>query len=195
MLICFNEIKKKKCLRYSFSLNYIVCKVSNWFINARVRLWKPMIEEMYKEEVNQQSETNQQNPIDTSTTVKAERSTTNLGGESYHHHQQQLLLSSVGNHPANSFISSSSIVTHGDHSHLFHNSYSNLQTHHGTSHGAVSLTLGLQQQPFPSSVTTLQQQQRSGRGLILEAGQRQDQHSVLPYTNLMGSQSLHDFAG
>ncbi|KAE9458622.1 hypothetical protein C3L33_09487, partial [Rhododendron williamsianum] len=25
-------------------------QVSNWFINARVRLWKPMIEDMYKEE-------------------------------------------------------------------------------------------------------------------------------------------------
>ncbi|GMI91289.1 hypothetical protein HRI_002798200 [Hibiscus trionum] len=26
-------------------------QISNWFINARVRLWKPMIEEMYKEEI------------------------------------------------------------------------------------------------------------------------------------------------
>ncbi|KAL2477055.1 BEL1-like homeodomain protein 6 [Forsythia ovata] len=26
-------------------------QVSNWFINARVRLWKPMVEEMYKKEV------------------------------------------------------------------------------------------------------------------------------------------------
>lgn len=26
-------------------------QVSNWFINARVRLWKPMVEDMYKEEV------------------------------------------------------------------------------------------------------------------------------------------------
>jgi hypothetical protein len=24
-------------------------QVSNWFINARVRIWKPMIEEMYKD--------------------------------------------------------------------------------------------------------------------------------------------------
>lgn len=31
-------------------------QVSNWFINARVRLWKPMIEEMYKEECGESSE-------------------------------------------------------------------------------------------------------------------------------------------
>lgn len=28
---------------------HLWCQVSNWFINARVRLWKPMIEEMYAE--------------------------------------------------------------------------------------------------------------------------------------------------
>lgn len=28
---------------------WLVDQVSNWFINARVRLWKPMIEEMYTE--------------------------------------------------------------------------------------------------------------------------------------------------
>ncbi|KAK7351720.1 hypothetical protein VNO77_11369 [Canavalia gladiata] len=31
-------------------------QVSNWFINARVRLWKPMIEEMYTEEFGDSSE-------------------------------------------------------------------------------------------------------------------------------------------
>ncbi|KAL1544037.1 BEL1-like homeodomain protein 1 [Salvia divinorum] len=30
-------------------------QVSNWFINARVRLWKPMVEEMYLHETNNQS--------------------------------------------------------------------------------------------------------------------------------------------
>ncbi|KAG0484847.1 hypothetical protein HPP92_008926 [Vanilla planifolia] len=29
-------------------------QVSNWFINARVRLWKPMVEEMYKEEMQEE---------------------------------------------------------------------------------------------------------------------------------------------
>ncbi|KAA8518455.1 hypothetical protein F0562_015929 [Nyssa sinensis] len=31
-------------------------QVSNWFINARVRLWKPMVEEMYMEEVKEQEQ-------------------------------------------------------------------------------------------------------------------------------------------
>ncbi|KAK7310929.1 hypothetical protein RJT34_08731 [Clitoria ternatea] len=35
-------------------------QVSNWFINARVRLWKPMIEEMYKEEFGDSSEDSNQ---------------------------------------------------------------------------------------------------------------------------------------
>jgi hypothetical protein len=28
-------------------------QISNWFINARVRLWKPMIEEMYNDEFSE----------------------------------------------------------------------------------------------------------------------------------------------
>ncbi|KAF8397980.1 hypothetical protein HHK36_016906 [Tetracentron sinense] len=32
-------------------------QVSNWFINARVRLWKPMVEEMYMEEIKDQKQT------------------------------------------------------------------------------------------------------------------------------------------
>ncbi|KAF7810441.1 homeobox protein BEL1-like protein [Senna tora] len=35
--------------------------VSNWFINARVRLWKPMVEEMYMEEVKEYEQENNNN--------------------------------------------------------------------------------------------------------------------------------------
>ncbi|XP_073055619.1 homeobox protein BEL1 homolog [Primulina eburnea] len=35
-------------------------QVSNWFINARVRLWKPMVEEMYLEEFKDQKPTHDQ---------------------------------------------------------------------------------------------------------------------------------------
>ncbi|MED6120578.1 hypothetical protein PIB30_022240 [Stylosanthes scabra] len=31
-------------------------QVSNWFINARVRLWKPMVEEMYQQELKEAEE-------------------------------------------------------------------------------------------------------------------------------------------
>ncbi|KAG9451863.1 hypothetical protein H6P81_004767 [Aristolochia fimbriata] len=37
-------------------------QVSNWFINARVRLWKPMIEEMYREEFAEASSEPDQSP-------------------------------------------------------------------------------------------------------------------------------------
>ncbi|XP_072990101.1 BEL1-like homeodomain protein 4 [Typha latifolia] len=36
-------------------------QVSNWFINARVRLWKPMVEDMYQQEANEQAESSDAN--------------------------------------------------------------------------------------------------------------------------------------
>lgn len=41
-------------------------QVSNWFINARVRLWKPMVEEMYLEEIKE----HEQNELDHEKTSK-----------------------------------------------------------------------------------------------------------------------------
>nr|XP_043625926.1 BEL1-like homeodomain protein 1 [Erigeron canadensis] len=37
-------------------------QVSNWFINARVRLWKPMVEEMYLEEIKEQEQNGMEDP-------------------------------------------------------------------------------------------------------------------------------------
>ncbi|KAK8710372.1 hypothetical protein V6N13_145697 [Hibiscus sabdariffa] len=36
-------------------------QVSNWFINARVRLWKPMVEEMYQQETKERGDQNNNN--------------------------------------------------------------------------------------------------------------------------------------
>ncbi|RWR85532.1 BEL1-like homeodomain-containing protein [Cinnamomum micranthum f. kanehirae] len=46
-------------------------QVSNWFINARVRLWKPMVEEMYKEEIGD-AEMDSNSSSDNATKVREE---------------------------------------------------------------------------------------------------------------------------
>ncbi|GFP85905.1 bel1-like homeodomain protein 7 [Phtheirospermum japonicum] len=53
-------------------------QVSNWFINARVRLWKPMVEEMYKEETGD-AEVDSNSSSDT--IPRAEKTNTNDKGE------------------------------------------------------------------------------------------------------------------
>ncbi|CAA3008513.1 BEL1-like homeodomain 4 [Olea europaea subsp. europaea] len=54
-------------------------QVSNWFINARVRLWKPMVEEMYQQEATEEEaeerETNAQTPR------QQQQSNTNIAAE------------------------------------------------------------------------------------------------------------------
>jgi len=141
-----------------------------------------MIEEMYTEEVNQKSDTSQNpsggnigggvvviKPEQTSTTAAAA-----IGGDSH-------FRTSAGN-PSSSMISSSILTADGGGGgHLF-SSYPSM---HGSYGGAVSLTLGLQQQPFAS---TMMHQ----RSLMLQGD---EQEPVLPYRDLMGSQLLHDFAG
>ncbi|KAG9160596.1 hypothetical protein Leryth_019315 [Lithospermum erythrorhizon] len=44
-------------------------QVSNWFINARVRLWKPMVEQMYLEELKEQENNNLPDSMDAQTGV------------------------------------------------------------------------------------------------------------------------------
>ncbi|RZB80189.1 BEL1-like homeodomain protein 1 [Glycine soja] len=52
-------------------------QVSNWFINARVRLWKPMVEEMYLEEVKQEPNNSSQD----NTTKRSKESSKELWSE------------------------------------------------------------------------------------------------------------------
>ncbi|XP_068656294.1 BEL1-like homeodomain protein 4 [Aristolochia californica] len=58
-------------------------QVSNWFINARVRLWKPMVEEMYQQEtkeVEEERETEQPERAQTPTPTTAATTTTAAAG-------------------------------------------------------------------------------------------------------------------
>ncbi|TVU31895.1 hypothetical protein EJB05_23600, partial [Eragrostis curvula] len=59
-------------------------QVSNWFINARVRLWKPMVEEMYAEEMKDPDEgagcSNANNNKDPSPSYASERQVRGGGG-------------------------------------------------------------------------------------------------------------------
>ncbi|KAF0911700.1 hypothetical protein E2562_011700 [Oryza meyeriana var. granulata] len=181
-------------------------QVSNWFINARVRLWKPMIEDMYKEETKPEesdigSNNNKLNPSgggagnnqrrdhdkNYTATISSSTAATSLVGQSYHH------LRSSGN-PNSSLIPAASIdqAAHdGSHQQLFGHSYSSAGLHGG----AVSLTLGLQQQPFASAAASMMQQQQQQQSFMVEAAEEEDEAIVLPYRNLMESQLLHDFAG
>ncbi|KAL0377811.1 UNVERIFIED_CONTAM: BEL1-like homeodomain protein 2 [Sesamum radiatum] len=45
-------------------------QVSNWFINARVRLWKPMVEEMYQQEAKDEAAPTEQDRDQSSTTAQ-----------------------------------------------------------------------------------------------------------------------------
>lgn len=50
-------------------------QVSNWFINARVRLWKPMVEEMYLEEVKEHEQNGSSEKMSKSNEDSASKST------------------------------------------------------------------------------------------------------------------------
>ncbi|KAL2240037.1 BEL1-like homeodomain protein 1 [Sesamum indicum] len=66
---------------------------SNWFINARVRLWKPMVEEMYLEETKNQeqisaSQDNTPKELGSKSNTRPEHNSTRTAR--IDHHQQQL---------------------------------------------------------------------------------------------------------
>ncbi|XP_075511254.1 BEL1-like homeodomain protein 7 [Primulina tabacum] len=59
-------------------------QVSNWFINARVRLWKPMVEEMYKEETGDAEVDSNSSSETTPRTTKTDAKTSQDKGEDFH---------------------------------------------------------------------------------------------------------------
>nr|KYP67301.1 Homeobox protein BEL1 isogeny [Cajanus cajan] len=177
----------------------IIClkQVSNWFINARVRLWKPMVEEMYLEEVK-----DHENNIASSEGEDQKPSLIRIDSE--------CASSIVNNHtpdnkndPKECFgsveLDFSSYTHHS--SGMVSYDQNGTNNNNNVNKSGVSLTLGLQQHgvslAFPPATQS---------SLYYPRDQIEDcqpvQYSLLdaepqnlPYRNLMGAQLLHDLAG
>lgn len=65
----------------SYMCSSIAAQVSNWFINARVRLWKPMVEEMYKEEAGDAEMDSNSSSENAPQTKKGDKRISEDGGE------------------------------------------------------------------------------------------------------------------
>ncbi|PKU82062.1 homeobox protein BEL1 homolog [Dendrobium catenatum] len=177
-------------------------QVSNWFINARVRLWKPMVEEMYMEELKEDDKNSQSSHATTmqeaGTSCNNPYSNPNPNPSPSSHlgafedrkpktcHFQideQNSLSSIINN----------INTHHHNPNPNPNqNFGIIDTDFGSYHGH-ELTLSLQQHERPLLFT---------RELPIGDDGDEVQFSILegesqniPYRNLMGAQLLHDLAG
>ncbi|MBA0643095.1 hypothetical protein Goklo_027414 [Gossypium klotzschianum] len=149
-------------------------QVSNWFINARVRLWKPMVEEIHMLETRQKDERNANKSGDENPSTSTQRVEENTPSKRT---RNELPNVPVGNEQPNMSTSYNSFSTHP----------------HGSS---VSLTLGLHQnnsiglsESFPINAA-----QRFGLGLEVNSegyviGGRHFGRDVV------GGQLLHDFVG
>ncbi|KAF8727940.1 hypothetical protein HU200_018510 [Digitaria exilis] len=143
-------------------------QVSNWFINARVRLWKPMVEEMYNEEMkdpqegscsNANNNNASVNPSSYSTASELGQGRGGGGGGGEEGGERKPTPAQLVVHDAGSLASVVSIGSSRDpqninfgsmmDGHLDFGAY-NDDHHHGfgaatATGGGVSLTLGLQQ--------------------------------------------------
>ncbi|KAF2552037.1 hypothetical protein F2Q68_00033911, partial [Brassica cretica] len=108
-------------------------QVSNWFINARVRLWKPMVEEIYKEEFTDALKESGPNLSSRNTT-----STTEI-------QEQHQMESSSNNVVASSSMGQNSVAHAGDRFMVTE------MTRHGS--GGMSLTLGIKNSDAHSDVS------------------------------------------
>lgn len=184
-------------------------QVSNWFINARVRLWKPMVEEIYMLETKQTHKNSHlqhsrdQNPNPISTTSSS---------------QQQIQDNTPPKRSRNEHRDTPIQNNHNQHQqqqqqqpHPLNVNY-NLPSHPGhvvanANNGGVSLTLGLHQnnaiggggfsEPFPVAFP-IATTRRFGLGIQ----PNNDGSSTGGYVmgghfgrDVLGGQLLHDFVG
>nr|CBY05407.1 REPLUMLESS-like protein [Lepidium campestre] len=178
-------------------------QVSNWFINARVRVWKPMVEEIHMLETRQSQRSS-------SSSWRDERSSTtvfpdNNNNPSSSAAQQRANNSSPARrarnddvHGTNSFVNGGS----GEVSFSYGMGSSNVPVMSNSTNGGVSLTLGLHHQiglPEPFPMTTAQRfglDGGSGDGGGGSGGyEGQNRQFGRDFIGASNHQFLHDFVG
>lgn len=195
-------------------------QVSNWFINARVRLWKPMIEEMYTEEIKEhenQPAGGQQD--DRNPNPSCSREAAAAAAEEHKPLPAELLtepdsLSSIINHHSESRTHRTNQMRDQLQLHRAENfgmadldfsSYEGCSSQSYSTGNGVSLTLGLQHHNSGAGMA-FSVSPTNPQPLFYPRGQIEEcqpvQFSIidgevqnLPYRNLMGAQLLHDLAG
>lgn len=195
-------------------------QVSNWFINARVRLWKPMVEEMYVEETKENDHGNIEgvSAIDENTGIPQmeqkptvdqliRRDSECLSSIINHHDHHTTKTLDHDFHQGFARVSADSFGAVELDFSAYNHSFGGSGGAGGSGGGGVSLTLGLQQHAGgggggggggSGGVSLLYPrdhmedcQTAVQYSSLLEGDQGQN----LPYRNLMGAQLLHDLAG
>ncbi|KAF1874032.1 hypothetical protein Lal_00041473 [Lupinus albus] len=188
-------------------------QVSNWFINARVRLWKPMVEEIYLEEAKEQENNDEEDIIHKNVQNHEDQKPTKarllrIDSEcvssiiNNHDHQKNDPKNCMNPHEQcfGSMELDFSSYTHNNYDHNVNQSF-NLGNGNG-----VSLTLGLQQHGGSGVSLAFPQATQSSMFYTRDQNDEECQpihysildgetQSNMPYRNLIGTHLLHDLAG
>ncbi|XP_022958582.1 homeobox protein BEL1 homolog [Cucurbita moschata] len=190
-------------------------QVSNWFINARVRLWKPMVEEMYLEETKEQGEEINNNfnghssdgvadfddEIDGHRSIPTRLVDQKPTPDQLLRIESECMSSIISNNSEKNGSRSTKAMENQSFGRVGADAFgtveldfSSYNNHHSSSggRGGVSLTLGLQQHATQTSVFFRRDEMEECEPIQYSLLDGETQN--LPYRNLMGAQLLHDLA-
>ncbi|PIN02260.1 hypothetical protein CDL12_25235 [Handroanthus impetiginosus] len=174
--------------------------VSNWFINARVRLWKPMVEEIHMLETRQNqkpSQTNEQQPpntlndhLPTGCSTECENASTSIQKTGDFHLKRS-------REEANETSRGNEGPIRLPYENLLQNPH---QLGIGVSNGGVSLTLGLHQNgvglssdSYPMNAARRFGLDSHGEGYVVSGFAAQNRQ--FGRDHVMDGQLMHDFVG
>ncbi|KAL0347362.1 UNVERIFIED_CONTAM: BEL1-like homeodomain protein 9 [Sesamum calycinum] len=177
-------------------------QVSNWFINARVRLWKPMVEEIHMLETRQSqkpSQREEQPPnrlndhLPRSCSIECENASTSI------QRIGEIPLKRNREDPTETATRGNEGPMKFSYDNLLHNPRLGVGVCHPGGNGGVSLTLGLHQngmglsEPYPINAARLFGLESHGDGYVVSGFAAQNREFGRDIN--MDGQLMHDFVG